>query len=86
MESAPVVLNQDLVELLTQPDLGTPVGGSVRLREPLNRRTTSDRKLQMNKAEAVDVLHGQLQPRRQRSWADFNKNVGQSRRFAGDGR
>ena len=35
----------------------------------------------MNKTEALRVLHGQLQPWRERSWMDLRKEVGQSQRF-----
>ena len=35
----------------------------------------------MNKTEALSVLHGQLQPWRERSWAQLREGVGQSHRF-----
>ena len=35
----------------------------------------------MNKTEALRVLHGQLQPWRERSWMDLRKEVGQPQSF-----
>jgi hypothetical protein len=35
----------------------------------------------MNKIEALSVLHGQLQPWRERSWAQLREDVSQSHRF-----
>ena len=35
----------------------------------------------MNKVEALNVLHEQLEPWRRRSWADLRGEVGQSQRF-----